>query len=109
MKGEGEKEKRKTHSDLRSIVKLVMVILRRQSVPFFSRKSPVIPLFSDKLEKDHDTGERMKMSLDGKGGKGGKRGRCGNNEKVLGEELAIVRVFTVVRRGLWRMRIEENK
>lgn len=61
MKGEGEKEKRKTHSDLRSIVKLAMVILRRQSVPFFSQKSPVIPLFSDKLEKDHDTGERMKM------------------------------------------------
>lgn len=30
-------------------------------------------------------------------------------KKVFGEELAIMRVFTVVRRGLWRMRIEENK
>lgn len=58
-----------------------MFILRRQSVPFFSRKSPVIPLLSDKVGKDRDTGERVKMLSDGKGQN---RGCCGGRDEVFG-------------------------
>lgn len=79
-----------------------MFILRRQSVPFFSRKSPVIPLLSDKVGKDRDTGERVKMLSDGK-----RQNRvcCGGNDEVFG----CMRIFIGVRGVLWRLRIERNK